>query len=169
MADSFVAEKRITIDASVDAVWQALTDPALVKQFPYLTALKASILNAKSAKADNPDSEKQDQDRWAKGPKTPFPCNDVGGTVADPAPGPPARLDQEIRRPQCAPSGSWHDDTYEEVAEHGPDQRQAECQLQPAECAHALAMIGQNDGRAVHSSRPARARSRSARPSRRSR
>ena len=33
MADSFVAEKRITIDASVDAVWQALTDPVLVKQY----------------------------------------------------------------------------------------------------------------------------------------
>jgi uncharacterized protein YndB with AHSA1/START domain len=31
--ESFVAEKRITINASAEAVWQALTDPELVKQY----------------------------------------------------------------------------------------------------------------------------------------
>jgi uncharacterized protein YndB with AHSA1/START domain len=30
---SFVAEKRVSIDAPVDAVWRALTDPELVKQY----------------------------------------------------------------------------------------------------------------------------------------
>ena len=42
MADSFVAEKRITINASVDAVWQALTDPALVKQYMHGTNMQTT-------------------------------------------------------------------------------------------------------------------------------
>jgi uncharacterized protein YndB with AHSA1/START domain len=39
MAETFVAEKRITIDAPVDAVWKALTDPALVAQYMHGTNL----------------------------------------------------------------------------------------------------------------------------------
>jgi uncharacterized protein YndB with AHSA1/START domain len=38
--ESFIAEKRITIDASVDAVWQALTDPELVKQYMHGTNME---------------------------------------------------------------------------------------------------------------------------------
>jgi uncharacterized protein YndB with AHSA1/START domain len=37
---SFVAEKRITIDASAEAVWQALTDPELVKQYLHGTNME---------------------------------------------------------------------------------------------------------------------------------
>lgn len=33
MADTFVAEKQITIEAPADAVWRALTDPALIKEY----------------------------------------------------------------------------------------------------------------------------------------
>jgi uncharacterized protein YndB with AHSA1/START domain len=40
MKESFVAEKRITVDASADAVWQALTDPALVKQYLHGTNMQ---------------------------------------------------------------------------------------------------------------------------------
>ena len=40
MEESFIAEKRITIDASVDAVWQALTDPELVKQYMHGTNME---------------------------------------------------------------------------------------------------------------------------------
>ena len=42
MNRKFVAEKRITIDASVDAVWQALTDPSLVKQYLHGTNMETS-------------------------------------------------------------------------------------------------------------------------------
>jgi uncharacterized protein YndB with AHSA1/START domain len=37
---SFVAEKRITIDASAEAVWQALTDPELVRQYLHGTNME---------------------------------------------------------------------------------------------------------------------------------
>jgi uncharacterized protein YndB with AHSA1/START domain len=36
----FIAEKSITIDASVEKVWHALTDPAAVKQYMHGTDLK---------------------------------------------------------------------------------------------------------------------------------
>ena len=42
MTGKFVAEKRITINASVDAVWQALTDPALVKRYLHGTNMETS-------------------------------------------------------------------------------------------------------------------------------
>jgi len=42
MAKGFVAEKRIVINASTDAVWQALTDPSLVKQYLHGTNMKAT-------------------------------------------------------------------------------------------------------------------------------
>ena len=40
MTQNFVAETRITIHAPVEAVWRALTDPALVKQYMYGTNLE---------------------------------------------------------------------------------------------------------------------------------
>ncbi len=40
MRESFVAEKQITINASADAVWQALTDPELVKQYMHGTNME---------------------------------------------------------------------------------------------------------------------------------
>lgn len=40
MKGSFVAEKRITINGSVDAVWDALTKPELVKQYLHGTNMK---------------------------------------------------------------------------------------------------------------------------------
>ena len=40
MRESFVAEKQITVNASVDAVWQALTDPELVKQYMHGTNME---------------------------------------------------------------------------------------------------------------------------------
>ncbi|MDP9326687.1 MAG: SRPBCC domain-containing protein [Actinomycetota bacterium] len=40
MKGSFVAEKRITIDASAEAVWQALTDPELVRQYLHGTNME---------------------------------------------------------------------------------------------------------------------------------
>jgi uncharacterized protein YndB with AHSA1/START domain len=42
MADTYVAEKRITINAPVDAVWQALTDPELVKQYMHGTNMQTT-------------------------------------------------------------------------------------------------------------------------------
>src|SRR4030088_3127962 len=42
MTKTFVAEKRITINAPVDAVWEALTDPALVKQYMHGTNMETS-------------------------------------------------------------------------------------------------------------------------------
>ena len=42
MNRKFVAEKQITIDASVDAVWRALTDPSLVKQYLHGTNMETS-------------------------------------------------------------------------------------------------------------------------------
>jgi uncharacterized protein YndB with AHSA1/START domain len=42
MSEKFVAEKRITINASTDAVWQALTDPSLVKQYLHGTNMKTT-------------------------------------------------------------------------------------------------------------------------------
>jgi uncharacterized protein YndB with AHSA1/START domain len=38
--ESFVAEKRITINASAEAVWQALTDPELVKRYLHGTNME---------------------------------------------------------------------------------------------------------------------------------
>ncbi|MEA2551153.1 MAG: hypothetical protein QOE25_922 [Actinomycetota bacterium] len=40
MTASFVAEKEITVNAPVDTVWQALTDPALVKQYMHSTNME---------------------------------------------------------------------------------------------------------------------------------
>ncbi|MFZ0169630.1 MAG: SRPBCC domain-containing protein [Candidatus Dormiibacterota bacterium] len=40
MKDSFVAAKSITINASADAVWQALTDPEMVRQYMYGTNME---------------------------------------------------------------------------------------------------------------------------------
>jgi len=40
MKGSFTAEKRITINGSVDAVWDALTKPELVKQYLHGTNMK---------------------------------------------------------------------------------------------------------------------------------
>ena len=42
MAKGFVAEKRIVINASTDAVWKALTDPSLVKQYLHGTNMKTT-------------------------------------------------------------------------------------------------------------------------------
>ena len=42
MPKDFVAEKQITINASADAVWQALTDPELVKQYLHGTNMETS-------------------------------------------------------------------------------------------------------------------------------
>src|SRR5438270_12980908 len=42
MTGKIVDEKRITINASADAVWQALTDPALVKQYMHGTNMETS-------------------------------------------------------------------------------------------------------------------------------
>ena len=36
----YVAEKQVTINAPVDAVWQALTDPAKVKEYMHGTAME---------------------------------------------------------------------------------------------------------------------------------
>ena len=40
MSNSFVAKTQITIDAPADAVWQALTDPAKVKQYMHGTNME---------------------------------------------------------------------------------------------------------------------------------
>ncbi|MEA2522700.1 MAG: hypothetical protein QOI81_2346 [Actinomycetota bacterium] len=40
MTASFIAEKAITINASGDAVWKALTDPALVRQYMHGTNME---------------------------------------------------------------------------------------------------------------------------------
>ncbi|HVH72516.1 MAG TPA: SRPBCC domain-containing protein [Candidatus Dormibacteraeota bacterium] len=42
MSKGFVAEKQVTIKASADAVWQALTDPALVKQYLHGTKMETN-------------------------------------------------------------------------------------------------------------------------------
>jgi uncharacterized protein YndB with AHSA1/START domain len=42
VTENYVAEKRIVIKAPLDAVWQALTDPALVKQYMFGTDLETS-------------------------------------------------------------------------------------------------------------------------------
>jgi len=42
MQGTFVAEKQITINASVDAVWRTLTDPALVREYMHGTNLETS-------------------------------------------------------------------------------------------------------------------------------
>jgi multiple sugar transport system substrate-binding protein len=45
---SMPAERQVLIDASLPPVWAALyTDPALIRRFPYLPALKKAILTAK--------------------------------------------------------------------------------------------------------------------------
>jgi uncharacterized protein YndB with AHSA1/START domain len=40
MKGSFVAERRITIEASIGAVWRALTDPELVKEYLHGTNME---------------------------------------------------------------------------------------------------------------------------------
>ena len=40
MKDSYVAEKSIIINASPDAVWQALTDPEMVRQYMHGTNME---------------------------------------------------------------------------------------------------------------------------------
>jgi uncharacterized protein YndB with AHSA1/START domain len=40
MKGSFVAERRITIEASIGAVWRALTDPELVKEYLHGTEME---------------------------------------------------------------------------------------------------------------------------------
>ncbi|MBA3691596.1 MAG: SRPBCC domain-containing protein [Actinobacteria bacterium] len=40
MKGSFIAERQITIDAPVDAVWRALTDPELVKHYMHGTTME---------------------------------------------------------------------------------------------------------------------------------
>ena len=40
MKGQFVAEKQITVDASIDAVWQALTDPEKVKEYMHGTNME---------------------------------------------------------------------------------------------------------------------------------
>lgn len=40
MNNSFVAETQVTIHAPVDAVWRALTEPELVKQYLYGTQVE---------------------------------------------------------------------------------------------------------------------------------
>jgi uncharacterized protein YndB with AHSA1/START domain len=40
MTDNFIAEKRITVHAPAEAVWRALTEPALVSQYMYGTKLE---------------------------------------------------------------------------------------------------------------------------------
>jgi uncharacterized protein YndB with AHSA1/START domain len=42
MTERFVAEKRITINAPVEAVWRALTDPAAVKQYLHGTNMETT-------------------------------------------------------------------------------------------------------------------------------
>ena len=42
MPSTFVAEKQITINASIDAVWRTLTDPDLVKQYMHGTNMETS-------------------------------------------------------------------------------------------------------------------------------
>jgi uncharacterized protein YndB with AHSA1/START domain len=42
MTENFVAEKQVTVKASADTVWKALTDPALVQQYMYGTNLETS-------------------------------------------------------------------------------------------------------------------------------
>ena len=40
MEESFIAERRITIDAPADSVWRALTDPESVKQYLHGTNME---------------------------------------------------------------------------------------------------------------------------------
>jgi uncharacterized protein YndB with AHSA1/START domain len=42
MTENFVAEKQVTVKASADTVWKALTDPALVQQYMYGMNLETS-------------------------------------------------------------------------------------------------------------------------------
>jgi len=42
MTDAFVAEARIAIDAPADAVWRALTEPALVEQYMHGTRMQTT-------------------------------------------------------------------------------------------------------------------------------
>ena len=43
MKDSYVAEKSIIINASPDAVWQALTDPEMVRQYMHGTNMETDL------------------------------------------------------------------------------------------------------------------------------
>jgi uncharacterized protein YndB with AHSA1/START domain len=40
MTTSFIAQKQVTINAPADAVWEALTDPAKVKQYMFGTEMQ---------------------------------------------------------------------------------------------------------------------------------
>src|SRR5207302_7972211 len=42
MTETFIAEKRISIHAPIDAVWQALIDPMLVKQYMHGTNMQTT-------------------------------------------------------------------------------------------------------------------------------
>src|SRR5437016_1534435 len=42
MTETFIAEKRVTINAPIDAVWQALIDPTLVKQYMHGTNMQTT-------------------------------------------------------------------------------------------------------------------------------
>src|SRR5579863_9467106 len=42
MTDTFLATKSITIEASAEAVWRALTDPALVEQYMHGTRMQTT-------------------------------------------------------------------------------------------------------------------------------
>jgi uncharacterized protein YndB with AHSA1/START domain len=42
MTENFVAEKQVTVKASADTVWKALTDPKLVKEYMHGTNLETS-------------------------------------------------------------------------------------------------------------------------------
>ncbi len=42
MTETFIAEKRVNINAPVDVVWQALIDPTLVKQYMHGTDMQTT-------------------------------------------------------------------------------------------------------------------------------
>src|SRR5438445_8884613 len=42
MTETFIAEKRVTINAPIDAVWQAVIDPTLVKQYMHGTNMQTT-------------------------------------------------------------------------------------------------------------------------------
>lgn len=42
LSASFVAKSEITVDASLEAVWRALTDPEMVSQYMYGTVMETS-------------------------------------------------------------------------------------------------------------------------------
>ena len=42
MTETFIAEKRVTINAPVDVIWQALIDPTFVKQYMHGTNMQTT-------------------------------------------------------------------------------------------------------------------------------